>query len=409
MIMAKIFAIAWKDTLLAFSSRSQLLFFIILPVVFTYILGGAFSDDPDGNRIAVAVVDQDGSQLSAALIEALSAGGAVSPEVVTAEEAAARFDDEEAPAVLTIPAGFEASLLQGQVVAVGLQEAVNDFSAQAAGQAVERAVAAVSRPLLIGQRAVAALAAQGALATEQDRATAFQESVALAQEALAAGPERVRVSYPAAPEGDFDAVDFDAVDFDAVAQASVGQLVTWVFIPLLGASALLAGERTRGTLRRLVVSPARKSTFLLGIISGQLGQALVQMALLVAFGVYVMKVDWGNSTPALAVMLVTFGLASVALGVTLGTFVKTAGQANNLSIAAGMAMALLGGAWFPMEIFPQGAQTVAQFLPTTWAVQGLNELVMRGGGMDDITLPAAVLVGFAAVFLAIGVWRFRYE
>jgi len=108
-------------------------------------------------------------------------------------------------------------------------------------------------------------------------------------------------------------------------------------------------------------------------------------------------------------MLVTFGLASVALGVAMGTFVKTGSQASNLSIATGMAMALLGGAWLPMEIFPPGAQTVAKFLPTTWAVQGLNELVMRGGGLADILLPAAVLIGFAIVFLAVGTWRFRYE
>jgi ABC-2 type transport system permease protein len=223
--------------------------------------------------------------------------------------------------------------------------------------------------------------------------------VALAEDALAAAPERVTVTRPAAVED----------DYDPLVQASVGQLVTWVFIPLLGASALFAGERSRGTLGRLVVSPARKSTFLLGAIGGQLGQALVQMALLVLFGVYVMKVDWGNSVPALAVMLVVFGLASVALGVTLGTFVKSSNQASNLSIAAGMGMALLGGAWLPMEIFPQGAQTLAKFLPTTWAMQGLNELVMRGGGIADILLPVGVLIGFAVVFLIIGAWRFRYE
>lgn len=398
--MTKIAAIAWKDTLLAFSSRSQLLFFIILPVIFTYILGSAFSDGGDSSRIALAVVDQDGSQLSATLIDQLAASGAVTPELLSEDEATARFDDEDVPAVLTIPAGFEARLLAGQPATVALEKAFNDFSAEAAGQAVERAVTAVSRPLTIGQDAVAAMESAGSFSSDQARAAAFQESVTLAQASLAGSSERVRVSRPAATGGD---------DFDPVAQASVGQLVTWVFIPLLGASAIFAGERTRGTLRRLVVSPARKSTALLGAIGGQMGQALVQMALLVIFGVFVMKVNWGQSVPALAVMLVTFGLASVALGVAMGAFVKTDSQANNLSIAAGMAMALLGGAWFPMEIFPQGAQTVAKFLPTTWAVQGLNELVMRGGGLADILLPAAVLTGFAVVFLAIGVWRFRYE
>jgi len=397
--MAKIIAIAWKDTLLVFSSRSQLLFFIILPIVFTYTLGSAFSSDQDSSRIPVAVVDQDGSQLSAALIEQLSAGGTAAPQILPAEEAAARFADEDFPALLTIPAGFEASLLNGRPATVELREAFSDFSAQAAGQAVERAVAAVSRPLLIGKSAIAALEAQQPFESDQARAAAFGESVALAGEALAMTPERVKVTRPAAVKD----------DYDPLTQASVGQLVTWVFIPLLSASALFATERRRGTLQRLVVSPVRKSTFLLGAIGGQLGQALVQMALLVIFGVYVMKVDWGRSVPALALMLVVFGLASVALGVTLGTFVKTESQASNLSIAAGMVVALLGGAWFPMEIFPQAAKAVAKVLPTTWAMQGLNELALRGGGLADILLPAAVLGGFAVVFLAIGAWRFRYE
>jgi ABC-2 type transport system permease protein len=402
--MTKIIAIAWKDTLLAFSSRSQLLFFIILPVVFTFILGSAFSGGEDGDLIALAVVDHDDSQLSAALIEELAAGDLVKPDVLPASEADARFGAGNFPALLTIPAGFEARLLTGQPTSLALDEAVNDFDAQAADQAVERAVAAVSRPLLIGHGVTSLLAnaEQHSFDSEEARSAAFRENVVLAQESLASSPERVEVRWP-------EAAGNDGSDFDPVAQASVGQLVTWVFIPLLGASALFATERTRGTLRRLVVSPARKSTFLLGSISGQLGQALVQMTLLVVFGVFVMKVDWGQSVPALAVMLVTFGLASVALGVTMGTFVKTGNQASNLSIAAGMAMALLGGAWLPMEIFPPAAQTLAKILPTTWAVQGLNELVMRGGGMADILLPATVLVGFALVFLAIGVWRFRYE
>ena len=139
--MAKIAAIAWKDTLLAFSSRSQLLFFIILPVVFTFILGSAFSDSGDSSQISLAIVDQDDSQLSAVLIEQLLAGGTVTPEVLPGEEAATRFADEDVPAILTIPAGFEVRLLNGQPATVELQKAFNDFSAEAADQAVERAVA----------------------------------------------------------------------------------------------------------------------------------------------------------------------------------------------------------------------------------------------------------------------------
>jgi ABC-2 type transport system permease protein len=74
-----------------------------------------------------------------------------------------------------------------------------------------------------------------------------------------------------------------------------------------------------------------------------------------------------------------------------------------------MVMALLGGCWWPLELFPEGLQQAVRVLPTTWAMDGLTDLTMRGGGLADVWLNAAVLVGFAAVFLAIGIWRFRYE
>jgi ABC-2 type transport system permease protein len=108
-------------------------------------------------------------------------------------------------------------------------------------------------------------------------------------------------------------------------------------------------------------------------------------------------------------MMVTFGLASAAFGVTLGTFIKTEKQASNLSIMIGMVFSLLGGAMWPIELFPPAIKTFAQLFPTYWATTGFNNLAMRGLGLESVLLPAAVLVGFAAVFFTIGVARFRYE
>ena len=105
--------------------------------------------------------------------------------------------------------------------------------------------------------------------------------------------------------------------YDQRAQASAGQLITWVFIPLLGASGLFVYERLMGTLRRLLTTPTRKSTFLLGAIGSQYLAALAQMAILVLFGVLVMRVPWGRDPVALIVVLATFGLAGVALGLSL--------------------------------------------------------------------------------------------
>ena len=75
----------------------------------------------------------------------------------------------------------------------------------------------------------------------------------------------------------------------------------------------------------------------------------------------------------------------------------------------GMAMALLGGCWWPMELFPTGMQQIVKVLPTTWAMSALTDITMRGQGLVDILPETGVLLAFAAVFFLIGLWRFRYE
>jgi len=186
-------------------------------------------------------------------------------------------------------------------------------------------------------------------------------------------------------------------------------VITWVFIPLIGLSELFAIERQTGTLRRILISPTSKATYLFGTIFGQVVMALLQMTLLMGFGTLVLHLNWGHDLAGLVLMMVTSALAASAMGTALGTLVKTPGQANGLSLMLGMVMALLGGCWYPLEMFPQVIQQAVRVLPTTWAMQGLLALVLRGQGLVEVLLPAGVLTGFAAVFFGVGVLRFRYE
>jgi len=75
----------------------------------------------------------------------------------------------------------------------------------------------------------------------------------------------------------------------------------------------------------------------------------------------------------------------------------------------GMVMALMGGCWYPIELFPEAVRTAVQVLPTYWAMQGLLDVVLHGGGLGDVLPEVGVLLGFAAVFFAVGVARFRFE
>lgn len=400
--MRKIFAIAFKDALVRFASRSEILFFLVLPLTFTVLIGGATGGSGD-NRLPVLLVDDDQGALAAELTTALAASDAVRLVPQTRIAAEQSFTGDDYSALVTIPAGFTAALQAGQPAALDVRTLPDSLDALAAEQAIRAAADQIGQALQVAAGSVAEAERAQPFASDADRAAYFAAALAQAQAAFAAAPSRLTVTQATQlDDGRFTAQD-------ARGQASAGQLITWVLIPLLGTSALFAYERERGTLRRLITTPTSRATYLLGVIGGQFTLAFLQMLLLVIFGSLVMQVNWGQDPAALVVMLVTFGLAATALGTLLGTFIKTEAQANGLSIMLGMVMALLGGCWYPAEIFPEAARLAARVLPTTWAMQGLSDLVLRGQGLEQVLPEAGVLLGFAAVFLAVGVWRFRYE
>ena len=80
--MKKILNIIWKDTILRFSSKSELLFFLILPIIFTFILAGGTGNQGADNRIRLLVVDQAQSPLSAQIIAELEKSETVRPDVL---------------------------------------------------------------------------------------------------------------------------------------------------------------------------------------------------------------------------------------------------------------------------------------------------------------------------------------
>ena len=398
--MKKIIAIAWKDAIIRFASSSELLFFIILPIVFTFLLAGGTPSGNEDPRIWLLVVDEANTTISQQVIHELENSTAVRPEVVTHAEAQGQFDDRRASAVFIIPSGIDIASLQSGSAEVELLQQPNNIDATIAERAILTAIRRVSSAISAAQNAVKQRETLQPFDSEAEKQTYFESSLKMAQSIQEDAPERVSVVAGTTE---------DQVEYDPRANSSAGQLITWVFIPLFGISALFAYERQQGTLRRLLTTPSHRATFLLGTISGQVVMALVQMLLLVGFGILVMKLNWGREPLALFLILLASALAAAAFGTTMGTFIKTEGQASGLSVMFGMVFALMGGCWYPLELFPPAIQNAVKVLPTTWAMQGMLDLVLRGGGLQNVLPEVGVLLGFAVIFFSVGVWRFRFE
>jgi ABC-2 type transport system permease protein len=105
---------------------------------------------------------------------------------------------------------------------------------------------------------------------------------------------------------------------------------------------------------------------------------------------------------AFALLTASFGLLIAALG-------KTPEATRGLAIFVTIIMVMLGGAWVPTFIFPEWLQTVSLFVPTRWAVDGLDAMTWRGLGFDAAVAPISVMLVFSAIFAGLAVMHFDWE
>ncbi len=401
--MSKLLAIARNHIRIEFEDRSTIVFFLILPIIFTIVvgmaLGGGNSSSGD-TRPVVVVVDLDQSALSQEMMQALQASTVMRVEAMSPAEADRAFEDDKAIGVLVIPIGFQSTTLNGQPFALNLK-AANDNRSLAVEQEVRAIMGQTAGAISAARAAVTEVERIKPFADEQARQAYFNASLKTARDLLKHPPVLMKATQPQTTETVQASEGFQ--------QSSPGQMVTWTLTTLFGVAGFLVYERVNGTARRLAVMPMRNSIILGGNFAGRLTLGIVQMALMVGFGALVLNVPYGNDPLALAAILIALGVAGTAFGIMLGTFARTMSQAGGLSILFAMVFAALGGCWWPLEITPPIYQTLAKVLPSTWAMQGLTNIIVYGKGVSEVWVNVAVLLIFAAIYFVIGVRRLRLD
>jgi ABC-2 type transport system permease protein len=148
---------------------------------------------------------------------------------------------------------------------------------------------------------------------------------------------------------------------------------------------------------------------MLGKMLGIYATGIVQMAMLILFGALVFGVAWGQAPLALALVVLAYGLAVTSLGIMVAALARTYDQANALGTIVALSLAALGGAWWPLDVVPPSLQSIGRLSPVSWAMDGFHDVITRGLDVTAVLPKVGVLLAFAAVFLVIGLSRFRYE
>ena len=82
-------------------------------------------------------------------------------------------------------------------------------------------------------------------------------------------------------------------------------------------------------------------------------------------------------------------------------------QTLPLGLCLVMALSAVGGLWWPQSDQPEWMSRISPAFFTTWSMRGLNDLILREGGLRAVLLPAAVLLAYGATMLVLGMRLFR--
>ena len=397
--MGKFFGIIKKDVMLYFDSVGSLIFYIVLPILFTVILSfatGSFAD----SSISLAYADQANSPLSKQLLEILDENENLVLQNMAADQAQKEFKEGRREVYLLIPSDFNNESLISGKLKVEFYQQPNNQNSRMIYQQLQMALGKLSsmqtKLEAVGQ-VYSQLKPQADISEIENLKGKLQSEIQLK---LLNDPSRLHES---------SLTSEDEITYDAGTSSSAGQLITWVFISLLGLSSTMAFDRERGTLKRLLASPTSRLTYFSATIVGQVLISLVQVTLLMIFGALFLKAPWLDRPGITYLLLIAFCLASAGLGALLGSLVRNSAQASSLSSTLGMLFSLLAGAWFPIEFFPSLMQKAANIFPTYWAMEGLKDILIRRVPFAEVLPHIAILFAFALLFLGLSLLLFKKE
>ncbi len=167
------------------------------------------------------------------------------------------------------------------------------------------------------------------------------------------------------------------------------------------------GERTSGTLERLLASPLEESEIVAGygIAFGILGT--LQAAFLLTIGILVFDIIIVGNVGLAFLVIALLAVVSQSLGILLSSLAKREVQAIQFFPFIVLPVFLLSGIFWPIEAIPLWLRPASYFVPPTYAIDACRSVMLKGWGLDMIWTDIAALLVFAFVFLATAVWSLK--
>jgi ABC-2 type transport system permease protein len=434
--MIPFMALVRKDLRLFFNDRRAVIVGMLVPIVlaafFGYLFGGR-RGNAEASKVAVLVIDQDGSDISRGLMTQLATDKTLDVKPSTLDAAREAVRKGKATAAIVIPKNFgrdaghalftgaskpelgmlydpshhvELGMVKGILSGAVMQTVSKEmFTGSSGRDMVNESLAQVeNNPQLPAADRKALRDLLGGVRELNERQNEQRGREGASGQAPVSGG--LTMPYETREEAITSGKN---VEYNGYAHSFGGMGIQFILFMGLDVGISLLILRQSGLWQRLRAAPLSRTTLLgsrtvsAALIAGFILLVLFSFARVV-FGVRILGSFAGfvGVCAAFSLMTAAFGLMVAALG-------ETVEATRGYSIMATLFMVMLGGAWVPTFIFPKWLQKLTVVVPTRWAMDGLDGMTWRGLGFSSAIAPIAVLLLFTLLFGVVAVMRFGWR
>jgi ABC-2 type transport system permease protein len=416
--MDRILTLALKDLKLLVRDKAALFWVFGLPLLIGVLFGTIFGGSNDTSPIAVAVIDQDHSTESSALVASLKKSAAlkVNESQETLATAGAAVVKGSLVAYVLIPEGYGDEVRNfrygnGPALHVGIDPSrkaegglLQGVVAQAAyGQMGEMMTDASSSRKNLSTR-LSTISSSELPPSEKTALTRFLKEMdrfltVNAKSNGGRGAPEMGVKIATDPLGQTGNTPLSGFE------VTFPQALLWGLLGVVSSFAIgFVRERKQGTLTRLQTSPMSLGEILAGKALGCFIACVAVEFVLLLVGHFAFHIRLESP------FLLAFAIGSAAICIVgIVMFLSVLGdseQAVSGSVWGIMiTMAMFGGGMIPLFVMPGWMLTASNFSPLKWTVVAIEGAIWRGYSFTEMLVPCSILLAVGVIAFAAGVRR----
>lgn len=372
--MKNIFILAGNTLKILFRKKTNVVVYIILPILVVCGLMGVTASDKASN-VYMGIVDNDNSNFSNDMLDFLKNTGKFSVEFVDEKEVNEKIASRNLDFAFIIPDSFEENIYNGKI------ETIKIVSIK--GEQVTILIEEYTKFYLNNLQDIY-IASKGSRELFDKIYYGYEDNF------LKFNSQFVE----------------DKVSNKQSTQISIGMFIMFMMIACSTTAGLILKEKRDRTFYRICAGPVKPREYVSSNVLVNILIVFIQIVSVLFVVEKIFKFETYVPVIQMLIILMSFGFAAVGIGMIIMLLSNSSFSSYALNSLIVIPTCMISGCFWPRSIMSKSLQKIGYFIPQTWAMDAITKIQM-GNSFDKIRINILILWAFALVFFLIAIYKIK--